>query len=189
MSNLNPSQFDPYTGPTSKWSGPMPGQMVMGVHDLGKEGIPTTMGKFTPDQPYETDPHGNIREERIMGTPSADMASGGENVHDLYHDYGGGMATMSRVQEHWARQPLVHIKSDTPIHTGQEHITTEIKNAGRERIDAIRESLRAGDRIKEPVWVVRQSGRLFALDGHHRVVAAREEGLPDYPARLWDRDR
>lgn len=179
-----------------QWSGPPVGQLVMGVHDAA-HGQPTTHGDFTPHDPFEIDEHGFITERGGIGwakiTPSADKAAGNPSAKDLYKQYGGGRANDPEVQKHWESQPLVHVRSDTPVHTGQpakvtEHSKTGDKPPGRERIEGIRESLRSGEEIRDPAWLVRQSGRLYAMDGHHRIVASREEGRETYPARVWDRD-
>lgn len=182
-----------------QWSGPDPGQLVMGVNDL-THGHPTTHGDFTPHKPFEIDQHGFIYEHTggSGGTaprmkPSADKEAGNESARDLYRRFGGGRDSDPKVQAHWDSMPLHHVRSDTPVHTSQgydvtEHKATGDKADGRTRINAIRESLAAGEDIKKPAWMVRQSGRLYAMDGHHRIVASREEGRETYPVRLWDRD-
>lgn len=180
------------------WSGPIPGQLVMGVHNA-EHGHPTTHGDFTPHEPFEVDQHGFVHERgSIPGTlsrvkPSADKAAGNESARDLYKRFGGARDKSPEIRAHWDAQPLHQINSDTPVHTSQDYDTTEFKStgdkpAGRERIEGIKTSLRQGDPIRDPAWLVRQSGRLYSMDGHHRIVAAREEGLPSYPARVWDRD-
>jgi hypothetical protein len=190
--NLNSQQFSP------KWSGPPVGQLAFGVHDLS-HGQPTSHGDFTPHDPFEVDQHGFLYERTgVPGTlsrvtPSADKAAGNAPARDLYKRYGGGKDTAPEVQSHWDNQPLHQVRSDTPVHTSQDFATTEYKKtenkaAGRERINGIRQSLQSGEDIKKPAWLVRQSGRLYAMDGHHRIVASREEGRETYPARVWDRD-
>jgi hypothetical protein len=98
------------------------------------------------------------------------------------------------ITAHWERQPLVHIRADSPLTTMQPPSETEGESwngetpHGRRGIDAIKEDLAMGRPLREPAWVVKDRGRLFVLDGHHRVVAAREAGLEHIPVRLWDRD-
>jgi hypothetical protein len=170
----------------------------MGVHDLA-HGNPTTTGDFTPHTPFEVDKHGFVYEQTgtkgQMGrlTPSADRAAGNPSARDLYRKFGGGRDKTPEIRAHWDAQPLVHVRSDTPVHTSQDYDTTEFKSTpdkapGRERSEGIRASLRSGENIKDPAWLVRQSGRLYTMDGHHRIVASREEGRATYPARVWDRD-
>jgi hypothetical protein len=36
---------------------------------------------------------------------------------------------------------------------------------------------------------MKKAGRLYALDAHHRMHAARQEGLATFPARVWDWDK
>jgi hypothetical protein len=180
-----------------QWSGPDPGQLVMGVNDLS-HGHPTTNGDFTPHEPFEVDPHGFVHERTGIGTlsrvtPSADKEAGNDSARNLYKTYGGGRDKSPEIREHWDNQPLMHVRSDALVHTSQDFDTTEYKHTpdkppGRERINSIRDSLKSGEDIKDPAWLVRQSGRLYAMDGHHRIVASREEGRPTYPARVWDRD-
>ena len=170
----------------------------MGVSDLS-HGHPTSTGDFTPHEPYEIDKHGFVYEHTFLANslsrvkPSADKDAGNESARDLYKRYGGARDKSPEIRAHWDAQPLHEIPSNTLVHTSQDYDTTEFKAtpdkpAGRERIEGIRDSIRQGDKIRDPAWLVRQSGRLYAMDGHHRIVAAREEGLPSYPARLWDRD-
>lgn len=181
-----------------QWSGPDPGQLVMGVHDA-THGNPTSAGDFTPHTPFEVDKHGFVYEHTFVPhgvgrvNSSADKAAGNDSARNLYKRYGGGKDADPKVQEHWANQPLHQVPANTLVHTSQDYDTTEFKATptkapGRERIDAIRSSLKDGGEIRDPAWMVRQSGRLYAMDGHHRIVAAREEGLSHYPARIWDRD-
>lgn len=179
----------------SQWSGPIPGQTVMGVHDA-THGIPTSHGDFTPHEPFEVDRHGFVFEGEGLGrraTPSADKAAGNPSARNLYRSYGGGHDSNPSVRADWEKYPVVNVRSDTPVHTHQDFATTEFKQtagkrAGRDRIEGIKKSLQAGDPIKEPVWLVHQSGRLYAMDGHHRMVAAREAGLSHYPARIRNMD-
>ena len=59
---------------------------------------------------------------------------------------------------------------------------------GRQRIEAIKADLAKGGQIRKPIWMTKVNGRFFQLDGHHRMVAAREMGLSHVPVRLWDQD-
>lgn len=59
---------------------------------------------------------------------------------------------------------------------------------GMKTVHKIAGELRNGGKIKKPAWVVKQGGRLFALDGHHRILAARLAGHSHVPVKLWDRD-
>jgi hypothetical protein len=101
---------------------------------------------------------------------------------------------VKEVTAHWNRQPLVQMSTDTLLHTGQAHHVTEGDEGwddtleGRNRINAIRDDVEHGERIRKPAWIAKVNGRHFALDGHHRIVAAREGGAETFPARLWDMD-
>lgn len=167
---------------------------MMGIHKAD-HGIPTSHGDFTPHEPYEVDAHGFIYEGDTKNLrPSADADAGNPSVKELYRSFGGGHDASVQVRRHWESKPLMSIRTDTPVHTAQAATTTEFKQTdqkqvGRDRINSIRNSLESGEPMREPVWLVRQSGRLYAMDGHHRVVAAREAGLGYYPARVWDRDK
>ena len=234
------------------WSGPIPGQEVMGVHDLGDEGL----WREDSTKGYHADEHGFIFEHYRAGeAPPADQRAvqirPGVSVtldrpaHRLYDNYGGawankmsemyrpyaekagysspteyardqfGMLTkdnqehddkVRRVHHHWDKQPLAQVRADTPIHTGQPSEETEFGGAGRtdweyydepkglppegrRRIQSIQADLESGEEMHKPVWLARKGGRLFALDGHHRIVAAREAGQSHFPARVWDVDR
>jgi hypothetical protein len=145
---------------SEQWSGPIPGQTVIDMQG----------GRTLP-----TDQHGNVYAPR----------------HDLAHlltDYGGGLASEDpHVQAHWARQPLHQVRADTPIETTQHwHETSDPNN--EDAGDEIRKSLASGEPIKKPVWLARSKNRLYALDGHTRMLAAREAGLSHYPAHVWDLD-
>lgn len=253
MPERDPSRVTEKPRAPRDWSGPIEGQQVMGVHDLGDEG---TYHPDIPHKTYESDPHGFVFESYGMGgRPPADRAHGpqtapgkvsllGNAAHRLYDTHGGSWSerfediyrphaenagyssptqyakdefgaddayiakhneTHRRVVQHWRSQPLEHVRTDTPIHTGQNVVDTEfgsmgmshwaneeqphgIEPEGRRRIQAIQGDVEAGNPIRKPAWLVRKGGRLFALDGHHRIVAAREAGLSRYPARVWDWD-
>jgi hypothetical protein len=178
-----------------QWSGPDPGQLVMGVHDAA-HGNPTTLGDYTPHEPFEVDRHGFVYEKTALQggrtKPSADKAAGNQSARDLYRKWGGGRDTDPKVVEHWQSQPLHEVRSDTVIHTSQDYDTTEhkatpTKAPGRERIEGIRQHLASGGET-DPAWLVRQSGRLYAMDGHHRIVGHREAGKEFFKAHVWDRD-
>ena len=183
---------------SGRWSGPPVGQAVMGVHNA-VHGVPTSAGDFTPHTSFEVDRHGFVYEPKFAATgmtrvgASADKAAGNPDARTLYAKFGGGQDRNPSVREHWEQQPVHQVRSDTPVHTGQDYDTTEFKSTpskpgGRERIEGIRSSLRQGEEIRDPAWLVRTSGRLYSMDGHHRIVASREEGKETYPARIWDLD-
>lgn len=182
---------------SGQWSGQIPGQLVMGVHE-GEHGNPKSHSTLASDEPFEIDKHGFVYEDTHRPgigrmTPSADKAAGNPSARDLYRQYGGSRDADPEVRAHWDSQPLQEIHTATPVHTSQsyettEHKQTDTKPPGRERINKIRASLQGGEPIREPAWILKQSDRLYSMDGHHRMVAAREEGLSSYPARVWDRD-
>lgn len=180
-----------------QWSGPPRGQLVMGVNDLS-HGHPTSAGDFTPHEPFEVDQHGFVHERTFVPgsmtrvSPSADTSVSNPSARNLYRDYGGGRDKDPEVRALWDAVPVKDVPSSTLIHTGQDYDTTEFKHTsfkppGRERIDSLRGAVREGQAI-EPSWLVKQSGRLYAMDGHHRIVAHREEGTETFPARVWDID-
>lgn len=168
--------------PTSrnrKWSGIAPGQQIMGVRDLGST--------------HEADPHGFAHEGRMQNFADWPTQGGsGQSARNFYKTVGGKHSKNPSVVMHWAAQPLHDVPSDAIVHTAQhwEHETESGSNAmtqeGRKRIDAIRADLENGGTINKPAWLVRHNERLYALDGHHRIVAAREAGHPTFPARIWD---
>lgn len=189
----------------STWSGPDPHQRVMGVHDLAENS-------------GQIDPHGFVHEPKAghVGNPLINRYAGpdfkspdnlglgrpgnGVEARGFYRTVGGSHTDKPAVQEHWAKQPVHDIPSDALIHTGQHWdletekghdrigLSPEIPE-GRSRINEIRSSIEheGFDREQAP-WLVKHNNRLYALDGHHRIVAAREAGLSSFPARVWDRD-
>lgn len=187
----------------NSWSGPIPGQQVMGVHDLGGDG----RWKAT----YEIDHAGNVSEPQssrvatgpeqgardsrpaaryyathggIYGkqpTPVADDAP----VQDRHH-FEHMQRNYERVTSHWAAQPVHQIPSGTPIHTAQD--VGETRGEDDPRIQNIRADLQNGGEIQKPAWLMKKAGRLYALDGHHRIDAARMEGHSHFPAHVWDLD-
>jgi hypothetical protein len=90
------------------------------------------------------------------------------------------------LHEHWASQPLHHIPTDTPIHSAQAVGETQTEKPTSQ---GLRQSLQNGEQIREPAWIMKKAGRLYALDAHHRMHAARQEGLATFPARVWDWDK
>ena len=188
-----------------RWSGPDPHQMVMGVHDLAENsGQPDAHG-FVSERQFmsrgELDPP---HYGKVVSPDQNNLGSGGNGVpaRNFYARYGGGKSHNPAVQMHWAAQPLVQVRSDQLVHTGQSTDETELGKAndpefralfpgrreGRERVNNIRDDLEQGNPIEKPAWLVKHNSRLYSLDGHHRIVAAREAGLSHYPARLWDLD-
>ena len=201
----------------SKWSGAIPGQQVMGVHDLGGDGPRRTT--------YEIDKTGMVGESHVVNNVTDDgphhtslvkgppTTAPERHVYDskparhLYASHGGGLArnviemgqtegmhprdvenNVRRTQalhDHWNSQPLVHVRTDAPIHTAQG--VTETQNE-KPTSQGLRQSLQNGEDIREPAWLVKKAGRLYALDAHHRMHAARQEGLATFPARVWDWD-
>lgn len=216
----------------SKWSGAIPGQQVMGVHDLGGDGPNKTT--------YEVDKTGMVGESTVIhhgevqkpsGLMKGPPTSGPEQaVRDsrparfMYASHGGALAnnilqrnerraaesdypdvrSMLReedgmktaqvesdiartkaLHEHWASQPLHQIRTDAPVHTAQSARETETEKPSSQ---GLRASLQNGEDIREPAWIMKKAGRLYALDAHHRMHAARQEGRETFPARVWDWD-
>lgn len=221
----------------SKWSGAIPGQQVMGVHDLGGDGP----RKVT----YEIDKTGMVNEniqihdgEHVKGSGmmKGPPTTGPEqHLYDskparfMYATHGGALANnvierlrsahgpgqfemeghttpeswlkeedgwstrsiesdvnrTKALHAHWASQPLHHIPTDTPIHSAQAVGETETEKPSSQ---GLRQSLQNGEQIREPAWIMKKAGRLYALDAHHRMNAARQEGLGTFPARVWDWD-
>lgn len=200
------------------YSGPIPGQMVMGVHNLGGDALNHVSRGGHQEPFYEVDPTGFVKELGDSGRHglmrrfvSPVDISANHNVQQtvgLYRKWGGGRAGIDEVEDHWDRQPLHQIRSDAPIHTGQDWQETLYGDdradvmykgttyggsppeeaEGRQRVNAIRASVQQGNPIRKAAWLVKRAGRLYSLDGHHRVLAAREEGLSHFPARVWDMD-
>lgn len=173
-----------------QWSGPIPGQTVMDPRSLGRlsygvDANEWAMGITAPESRHaEIDDHGfysQVHDVKARQFDGIDVDRTSENLHV---QYGGSNSRVPSVREHWAKQPVARVRADSPLHTTQATVDTE----GVGSIDSIRQSLAAGNGIKEPVWLVRDQGKLFVLDGHHRITAARREGLKDFPARIWDRD-
>ena len=173
-----------------QWSGPIPGQTVMDPRSLGRlsYGVDRNewaMGITEPVSRHaEIDDHGFYSQVHDVRAKQFDGIDVDRITEDLHSTHGGTLARVPSVRAHWAKQPLARVKSDSPLHTTQATVDTE----GVGSIDSIRQSLAAGSGIKEPVWLVRDQGKLFVMDGHHRIAAARKEGLKDFPARIWDRD-
>lgn len=202
LSGVERAPTPPRVATSGQWSGQIPGQLVMGVHSA-EHGNPRSLNPTGPATPFEVDRHGFVHEETRVRVgsdhhrvkPAADAVAGNKSARDLYRSFGGANDKSDAIREHWSEQPLHQISADTPVHTMQDYATTEHKEVisagkdpGRWRIDAMRGTLREGGSLG-PAWIVKQSGRLFAMDGHHRIVASREEGKPNYPAHVWDRDK
>lgn len=173
-----------------QWSGPIPGQTVMDPRSLGRlsygvDANDYARGITQPEARHaEIDNHGfysQVHDVKARQFDGVDVDRTSENLHV---QYGGSNSRVPSVREHWAKQPVARVRADSPLHTTQATVDTE----GTGSIDSIRQSIAAGSDIKEPVWLVRDRGKLFVLDGHHRITAARKEGLKDFPAHIWDRD-
>lgn len=170
-----------------QWSGPIPGQTVMHPQNLGKQNHGITSHEWeqgedatsTEKRFLSADPHGFVQQTTSNLHPDSDAS-----VARLYESHGGAIHTPDN-HKFWSQQPVRTVSADTPLHSTQSHSMTE-ESGG---VDSIAKDLRAGRSIKDPVWLVRDKGRLFVLDGHHRVAAARQAGRKNFPARVWDRDR
>lgn len=190
------------SAPKGEWSGPVPGQTVMSPRDLGEVpiGIDTDeyargvrwegSGKDRKPLPVidrerhtEIDPHGFVSQIHPM-RQSQQFRDIDKSTADLYATHGGSLDDIPTVQDHWSKQPVTSVRSDSPVHTVQWHRDTE----GTGSISDIVRDIEAGGKINNPAWLVRDKGKLFVLDGHHRITAARRAGLESYPARIWDRD-
>lgn len=174
-----------------QWSGPIPGQTVMHPRRLGElsygvDSHDVATGVTRPESRHmEVDPHGFVQQVH-------DVSAKGRQFQDLDLDRGtvglhsshGGSIKTASVREHWDKQPQTRVRTDTPVHSTQWHGDTE----GVGDIESITRDLTNGGKINDPVWLVKDMGKLYALDGHHRITASRRAGLADYPARIWDRD-
>lgn len=174
-----------------QWSGPIPGQTVMHPRRLGEmsHGVDSgdvAMGITEPQTRHmEADPHGfvqQVHDVSAVGGQFRDLDVD-RNTIGLHATHGGSVKT-PKVRDHWVKQPKMNVRTDTPIHTTQWHGDTE----GVGSIDSIVKDLTTGGQIDQPVWLVKDMGKLYALDGHHRITAARRAGLSHFPARVWDRD-
>lgn len=195
------------SGPVmNRWSGPDPQQRVMGVHDLGENNGQMDAHGFVSERQFTH--RGELDPVHLGSVRTADenhLGSGGNGVpaKNFYARYGGSKSGNPAVQMHWAAQPLVQVRSDQLVHTAQNTDETELGQArsnpefralfpgrreGRERVNNIRDDVEQGNPIEKPAWLIKHNQRLYSLDGHHRVVAAREAGLSHFPARLWDLD-
>lgn len=220
----------------SKWSGAIPGQQVMGVHDLGGDGPrrttyeidktgmvgeshvvnnvtdheparPTSLLKGPPTTAperhiFDSSParylyasHGGARSQNVVEA-HADRAREmgyGDDVHRYLQveeglhpiDVQKNIERTKALHAHWASQPLHQVRTDAPIHTAQSAKETETQ---KPTSTGLRQSLQNGEDIREPAWLVKKAGRLYALDAHHRMHAARQEGRETFPARVWDWD-
>jgi len=171
-----------------QWSGPIPGQTVMHQSELGRESTGVTTSEVTagvdPEQHHArrgsltADSHGFIQQPVNVNKPDPDVATA-----YLYASHGGSNLT-GRVREFWDSQTTHSVRSDTPIHTNQSDTHTNRSGAAQ----WLHKKLSEGGEIKTPTWLVKDQGRLYALDGHHRIAAARQAGLEKFPAKIWDRD-
>lgn len=181
-----------------KWSGPDTHQLVMGVHDLGENN-----GQFDPHgfvhEPSDIDHWAEDTARRVGENFRAPEDNGDSHAKQFYRSVGGGHSDKADVRMHWASQPTVDVPSNAIIHTGQYHdLETEEGGPGpasgnvpegRARINTIRTSMeKDGFNPGSAPWLMKHNDRLYALDGHHRIQAAREAGLPSFPAKIWDRD-
>lgn len=175
-----------------QWSGPIPGQTVMHPRRLGElsygvDANEVALGTTAPESRHmEVDPHGFVQQVHDVSGYSKqfqdlDLDRGSIN---LYSTHGGGVRGQQSVRDHWVKQPLAQVRTDSPLHTTQSYYDTDA-NPG---VDAIVRDLSLGGKINQPVWLARDKGKLFVLDGHHRITAARKAGLSHVPARIWDRD-
>jgi len=164
-----------------KPSGPIEGQMVMHPTDLGRESIGITSTEWrarsqqfdsTQKRHQSADDHGFFQQ---TATNSRSEPEHDAKTAELFGSHGS---------DFWDKQPLHSVRSDTPVHSTQQSMDT--RNTGR--LGPIAEDLSGGGSVKKPVWLVKDRGRLFALDGHHRIAASRQSGKPNFPARVWDRD-
>lgn len=175
--------------PKSKgWSGPIPGQQVMHQTDLGRRSIGVTAqeyhrtGQDIPKMRYQSaDPHGFMQQPMTAWAPETD-----QRTQDLYAQHGGALHDVPRVRDFWQQKPVHQVRSDTPLHSTQSWEATEGEKPGS--ITQIQHELEHGGALKAPSWLVKDQGRLFVLDGHHRIAAARRAGKETFPAHVWDRD-
>jgi hypothetical protein len=172
-----------------QWSGPIPGQTVMHPRRLGElsHGVDAddyAMGITRPETRHmEVDRHGFVQQVHDVSQQFAGLDID-RNTQGLYGSHGGSEASRASVREHWVNQPRTEIRTDTPLHTTQSTYDT----AGMGDLHGIVRDLEAGGKINKPAWVVKDKGKMFVLDGHHRITAARMAGLSHFPARVWDRD-
>lgn len=207
----------------SKWSGPIPGQTVMGVHRLGGD----APDRFTDHEAVDSTGFVDEQRKNVRGrwqTPVDAETRARRPAVDLYASHGGyhgksvrehhalkaeaegydGHVTQylldtdwnstddidradersAKVRETWQQAPVHQIPADAIVHTGQSHEET-LDGLG---MTAIRASLQNGQPIRKEAWLGKVGGRLYGLDGHHRITAARHEGLSHYPARVIDFD-
>lgn len=184
------------------YRGPLPGQMAMGPHgepsewkqesaeipgaratrsleadSLGfyqehGEGSTSPVGRTTPSTPWDP----RIDAEQMYGeNQSATWHRGVGMARGLGSHYYVGNPKWNTI-----RQTQVHV--DTPVHTTQP--STETFDEDPNRIHGMIDS----GQIHKPAHLLRLGGRLFALDGHHRIATARIRGDEHYPAKIWDAD-
>jgi hypothetical protein len=176
-------------------TGPAEGQMVMHHRDLGKMTTGVThaeswFNKGSYTQFDTADEHGNFQHRAPATFPTPrefERAQADEpTVSDpmMYETLGGANHADRKVRDHWVNQPQVNVSTETPLHTAQSPRDTERYGD----LEGITEELQRGGEIRKPVWIMKHQDRLFVLDGHHRIAAARLAGRSQFPARVWDRD-
>lgn len=181
-----------------RWTGPDPHQLIMGVHDLAQNNGQPDMHGFIHEHPHFAGDDVISPDQNFLG-----QGGNGKKTTDLMRKFGGAKKHEPDVQEHWASQPLHMVPTNTIVHTRQSPEETEQGKAygdpmfralypgrqeGRERVNAIRDDVEHSGGIRQPAWLVRHNSRLYSMDGHHRIVAAREAGAESYPAHVWDLD-
>lgn len=153
--------------------------------DLGKkiEGPTTTQYLHTgdlreSDAHQHANRHGFVEQDVNLRRPSDEARTA-----DLFFSHGGSLKHVPRTRDFWATQPVHQVNTDTPLSTTQSPFDTR-----DDRISKIQSDLESGGRINRPAWLVKDQGRLFVLDGHHRITASRQAGSKQFPAHVWDRD-
>ena len=204
-----PVEESPQWNDRRRYTGPMAGQLVMGATDLSdqKQDRLNAYDKKSHNAGFmEVDEHGYVQEGEV--TPLNDQRAGMPPAAHMYGTHGGMFADAEvfkqgqahEVNKHWKSKPTVQFPTNALVHSTQpaeetegeaEEATTDWSASlgeGRERIEEIKDDLHAGGKIQKPIWMVKTNGRHFQLDGHHRMVAAREAGLSHVPVKMWDLD-
>lgn len=194
---IDPSKVIPAPGPRAGGSGPLPGQMAWDQH-LEHELTADDHGFFVEQD----------NEKYFTAQGKRDQANGLQPERG-YAILGPHAQGSRKVLKAWEKVPVVHFPVDAPLHTTQTANVTEEDQGGtwnsrdldkqygsqrgthlrgRSTINGIVADLSAGGQIREPVWLIKQDNRHFVLNGHHRIVAAREAGHQTVPARVLDLD-
>lgn len=202
--------------PRGRWSGPIPGQFVMPPSPLSHSTSHSYQHQRMVDEHGLVKETGVSYEDNATNQAPAHhhfKTVGGKYARPL-HEEASEVAGMSGMDTHeylnrvpegvkqqyeeghdrsrklWDPLPVTQVSAHSPIHTSQSYAgeTMSPDLEGPEKVQRIQDSLEAGEPMREPLRLVRQSGRLFSLDGHHRVVAGRQAGLESFPAKIWDRD-